>query len=181
VSLFGSIVLHELAHARVARAHGVASRGITLAALGGRAELEGALPSPKVDVLMAVAGPAANGVLAGLALALTEVAQGGHWPAAVTGVLGFAAATNALLTAVNLLPVFPLDGGRVLRAALWHRTASLSAATRTARRIGMGFGVGLVVAGVVGAGVGHRAAGLTGVVVGLYLYRRARLSSRGEV
>jgi Zn-dependent protease len=171
LALIASIVAHELAHALVAHAHGVATHGVTLAMVGGRAEVERAMPTPRGEIALAVAGPLANAALAGIAAATWH-----WWPAwseSAVGVLAFVIRANVLLAVVNLLPVFPLDGGRVLRALLWRPAIGLVLATRRAAR------VGLVVSGVIVFGGALTAvfiapwAGVFGVVTGLYLYLRA--------
>lgn len=176
-ALFGSIVLHELSHALVARRYGVSSRGITLVMLGGRAEVEGELPTPRAEALMAAAGPGANLLIAGLAVALVEFGRG-EWPPAIVGVLGFTATANLLLAAVNALPVYPLDGGRVVRAVLWLITGTLSGATRIAARLGSGIGIALAVAGVGAALRGNLLVGAVASVAGLYLHRYAKSTRR---
>ena len=173
VALFGSILLHELSHALVARRYGVPSAGITLVMLGGRAEVERELSTPGGDALMAVAGPCANLLTAGLAGALVRLGRG-DWPTAVIGVLTFTAIVNVLLTGVNALPVYPLDGGRVVRALLWRRTGAIGRATQIATRLGAGFAVLLALAGVAVVLRGHHVIGAVVVVAGIYLLKHAR-------
>ena len=177
VALFGSILLHELSHALVARRYGVPSRGITLAMLGGRAEVERELSTPGGDALMAVAGPCANLLTAGLCVALVKLGRG-DLPVGVLGVLAFTATVNLLLTGVNALPVYPLDGGRVVRALLWRGTREMGRATRIAAHVGAGFAVALAVAGVVAVLRGHHVIGAVGVLAGVYLFRYANATRR---
>ena len=177
VALFSSILLHELSHALVARRYGVPSRGITLAMLGGRAEVERELSTPGGDALMAVAGPCANLLTAGLSVALVKLGRG-DWPVAVIGVLAFTATVNLLLTGVNALPVYPLDGGRVVRALLWRGTGAMGRATRIAAHLGEGFAVLLAVGGVAAVLRGAHVIGAVGVLAGVYLLRHASSTRR---
>jgi Zn-dependent protease len=173
ILLADSILLHELAHTWVAARHGVASRGVTFAIFGGQAELARALPTPAADALLALAGPAANVLLAAIAWALLAIGDG-RWSELVLGVLAFAAHVNVLLAIFNLLPVLPLDGGRVVRALAWWRTGSATRATVVAARVGVAACVLLAAFAVfllVRRDVGN---GLLAALAALYLWRRAR-------
>jgi Zn-dependent protease len=114
--LLVSVLLHELGHALTARRFGMGVRGITLQMLGGYTELEGDAPSPRVEALVALVGPAVSlaiGLLAGL-VALSLPAGG-----LAVEVIGWLAVGNLVVAAYNVLPGLPLDGGRALRAAVW--------------------------------------------------------------
>ena len=116
--LFASIVLHELAHSLVARRYGLPIGGITLFIFGGVAQMEGEPDRPAAEFWVAIAGPIASFVI-GLAcwlLAQAAAAAGAGVP--VFGVLAYLASINVILALFNLVPAFPLDGGRVLRAVL---------------------------------------------------------------
>jgi Zn-dependent protease len=133
LGLFASIVLHELAHSLVARRYDVPIRGITLFIFGGVAQMEREPDRPGVEFRVAIAGPIAS-LLVGLAcwlLARGAAAAGLGVP--IPGVLAYLAAINVILAVFNLVPAFPLDGGRMLRAALWHWQGSLRRA-RASRR-----------------------------------------------
>jgi Zn-dependent protease len=119
LAFFGCILLHELGHAVVARARGMPIRGITLFLFGGVAEIGDEPPTAATEFLMAVAGPAVSLVLALGCGALAAVGHAGGWPAPVVVVLGYLAAINGMVLVFNLVPAFPLDGGRVLRSILW--------------------------------------------------------------
>src|SRR5262249_18446798 len=139
LAFFGCILLHELGHAIVARARGMPIRGITLFLFGGVAELGGEPPSAATEFLMAIAGPAVSVVLA-IAFALLAIFGANvGWPNAVIAVLGYLASINALVLAFNLIPAFPLDGGRVLRSIFWGVSGDLAASTFWASLIGRGF------------------------------------------
>jgi len=144
--LFASVVAHELSHALVARRFGVEMRGITLFLFGGVAEMADEPPSPKAEFWVAIAGPIASLVLGGLFF----VAAGAlTLPPEVAGVLAYLATINVLLAVFNLVPAFPLDGGRILRSVLWRWKDSLRWATRVTSAIGAGFGFVLIGLGVV--------------------------------
>ncbi|MFW6161386.1 MAG: M50 family metallopeptidase [Planctomycetota bacterium] len=139
LTLFASIVLHEVGHALVARRMGTPMKGITLFIFGGIAEMGEEPTSPRGELLMAVAGPAVSvmlglGFLGASQLALPETAR---------AVLGYLAVINLVLVAFNLVPAFPLDGGRVLRSLLWRWKGNLRWATRVASQVGSGFGAAL--------------------------------------
>jgi Zn-dependent protease/CBS domain-containing protein len=139
VLFFLCIVLHELAHATVARLSGVPVRGITLFALGGVAQIEKDAATPGREFRIAIAGPIASFVIGFVCLAAAH-ALGFVGPAvalsAAGAVLGWLAYINVALALFNLIPGFPLDGGRVLRAIIWAITHSATRATRIAAAVG---------------------------------------------
>lgn len=139
VLLFASILVHELGHAIVARRHGVEVEEIDLWLLGGVSRMRGEAHEPDDELRYALAGPAMTAAIAacfGLAYALLPAGT----PAVVTALVEYQLLVNCLILAFNLLPAFPLDGGRVLRALLWRRRGELGAATETAARVGRAFG-----------------------------------------
>jgi Zn-dependent protease len=152
LALFASVVAHELAHALVARRFGVRTDAITLFLFGGVATLEEEPRSPKADAVIALAGPALSALLAVVALAIVFAADrfAGHGPVRdALGALGtYVVVANAVLAVFNVIPAYPMDGGRVLRAFLWRRMRDRAAATRIASRVGIGFALLLVAAGV---------------------------------
>ena len=148
IGYFLSVVLHELSHSLVARTYGVEMRGITLFIFGGVAEMPGEVPTPQAELVIAAAGPAASFAIA-LASGGAGLAGGiAGWPAPVTAVLFYLAFLNAALAVFNLVPAFPLDGGRMLRSILWSWKKSLRWATRVSAAIGGGFGLLLIALGV---------------------------------
>ncbi|MDY7109087.1 MAG: site-2 protease family protein [Planctomycetota bacterium] len=178
--LFASIIVHELAHALVARRCGVEMKGITLFIFGGVAEMTGEPPGPRAEGLVAIAGPIASVLVAGvlavawIACALTP--GGGAALAACAGVAGYLALLNGVLVAFNLVPAFPLDGGRVLRALLWWWKDDLRWATRITASIGRGFGVALIGLGVLSVIAGAFVAGMWWFLLGLFIFNAARAS-----
>jgi Zn-dependent protease/predicted transcriptional regulator len=178
--LFASIIFHEMAHALVARRFGIAIRGITLFIFGGVAEMDGEPASARGELLMALAGPLASLLLAGAMLALTA-AIGGAERGAVDGVTWYLAIINGVLALFNLIPAFPLDGGRVLRAALWGWYGDILRATRIAAGAGNLFGVALMVLGVIDIVTGHFVSGMWRFLIGMFVRAAAESSYRQTV
>lgn len=169
VLFFSSLLLHELGHSLVARRHGVNVREITLWMLGGVAKLEGESPTPEAELRIAAAGPAVSMVLGvvflGLAASLEVVGASDLFVAA----LGWLGSINILLAVFNLMPAFPTDGGRLLRAWLWRRSGDHTQATRTAARVGTSAGWGLVFLGILALTGGGGIGGIWLAMIGLFL------------
>jgi Zn-dependent protease len=150
--LFVSVVIHELAHALVARRFGVQTSSIALFLFGGVATLEAEPPTPLADALVALAGPAASAVIA---LGAYAAMHGVDWVIpvqygdAAASVLAYVTFANGVLAAFNLIPGYPMDGGRVLRALLWQLRGDRDRATATAALVGIAFGLFFAVAGLV--------------------------------
>jgi Zn-dependent protease/CBS domain-containing protein len=176
LGLFVSIVLHELGHSVVARQFGMQMRGITLFIFGGVAEMTDEPPSAKAEFFMAIAGPAVSVAIGGVMLAATAAGALYEWPTALVGVTGWLGWINLLLVGFNIVPAFPLDGGRVLRAALWHWTGDLRWATRVTSSVGGFFGIVLIVIGVLSMFAGNLVGGIWWVVLGLFLRGAASTS-----
>ncbi|MFV2101500.1 M50 family metallopeptidase [Micromonospora sp. LOL_024] len=129
VALLGSVLAHELGHALTARHFGIGVRGITLELLGGYTEMDRDAPSPRVDLLVSLAGPAVSAVLGVVAVAATLALP----DRTVADQLAFQlAASNVIVALFNVLPGLPLDGGRALRAAIWALTSDRHRATEVA-------------------------------------------------
>jgi Zn-dependent protease/CBS domain-containing protein len=168
--LFVAVFLHELSHALVARRHGLGVSAITLHVFGGVSQLEEEPASPKVEILMALAGPVVSFAIAGLAYAGALLAAAMPFLQAVLAYLAF---VNGIVGVFNLVPGFPLDGGRVLRAVLWRIRGDLESATQTATRAGTIVATFLVVLGVVRAVGGDFLGGLWSLLIGLFLRQAA--------
>ena len=171
--LFASVLVHELAHALVAIGHGVPVGGITLHIFGGVSELESEPERPRDELLIAIVGPLTSFAIAGVSHAIGRLLPGPPWADAL---LGYVAAVNLVVGVFNLVPAFPLDGGRVLRAALWAWSRRLDMATRIASRVGSMFALGMIVIGVVRAFTGDVMGGLWFALIGLFLHQAARSS-----
>ena len=117
----------------------------------------------------AIAGPISSFVLAAVLWTAAAIAQGGAWPPAVIGVLSTLAVINLTVAIFNLVPAFPLDGGRVLRAALWHWRRDLHEATFVSSRIGRGFGTALMILGVVAFVTGNVIGGMWWFLIGIFV------------
>jgi len=169
---FLSIVLHELGHSIVARRFGVHMRGITLFIFGGVAEMADEPPSAKAEFWVAIAGPIVSVVLGFLFLVLSAVPQ----PLPTAAVLNYLGIINLILVVFNLIPAFPLDGGRVLRSIIWAITGNLRRATRITSLIGGGFGIVLIVLGIVRIAFGDFVGGIWSVLIGMFLRQAASMS-----
>lgn len=159
--LFLSVLLHELAHSVVARSRGIPVRGITLFIFGGVAEMTMEARTPGDEFALTIAGPLASLTLAGL---FALLGAGGGWiglePVAVLG--GTLAWLNMVLAVFNMVPAFPLDGGRILRALIWRLTGNLGVATRIATFVGRAFGWVLILSGLMLFLASFRIAGFQG-------------------
>lgn len=178
---FASIVVHEMSHALMAKARGLPIRSIVLFALGGMAKIEKEAADPTTEFWIGIVGPITSAVI-GYACLWLAAALG--WSAEIleTPSTPFMAALvwlgyiNILLALFNMIPGFPLDGGRVLRAIIWWITGNADRATRIASRIGQIVAIGFIVIGILrffgGAGIG----GLWLAFIGWFLLEAARAS-----
>jgi len=178
LGLFGSIIFHELCHSLVARKYGLSMKGITLFIFGGVAEMDDEPPSARAEFMMAIAGPVSSVILAFVFFGVYFIGVITGWSPPANGIVGYLAMINGVLAVFNLVPAFPLDGGRVLRAALWSWSGDVRRATRTASRIGSGFGTILVVAGIWQVLVGNFVGGMWWFLIGMFLRGAANSSYR---
>lgn len=177
LGLFLSILFHEFWHSIVARRYGLPISGITLFIFGGVSEMTEEPRDAKTEFLMAIAGPLSSFFL-GAVFYLVVLALGGSWPLPVKGVLTYLASINVLLGIFNLLPAFPLDGGRVLRSILWKVKGNLRWATRIASKIGGGFALGLIFMGIWSFLSGNLIGGIWWFLIGLFLRNASQMSYR---
>ena len=190
VLLFVSVLVHEFSHSVVARALGMQVRDITLFIFGGVSNIRGEARTPRDEALVAAVGPLTSFAIAGVFWLI------GQWMgplpnlislasprflasfSPVAAVLGYLVMVNLLLGAFNLIPAYPLDGGRVLRSGLWW-LAGLDRATTVAVRIGQGFGLLMVAFGLWRVVVGD-IGGLWTALIGWFLIQAAGASLREQ-
>ena len=175
LGLFASIVFHEFCHSLVARKFGMAMKGITLFIFGGVAEMGEEPPTARAEFFMAAAGPLSSFFLSGVFYFIFQAGLNGDWPEPVNGVLRYLSGINALLAVFNLLPAFPLDGGRILRSILWGTKQDLEWATRISAGIGSGFGIVLIILGIFRV-LGGDIYGVWLFLIGLFLRGAAQMS-----
>ncbi|WP_432971416.1 site-2 protease family protein [Dactylosporangium sp. CA-233914] len=173
-----SLLAHELAHALVARAFGIRVERVTLWLLGGVAEFGAEPPHARADLLTAGAGPATSALLgagfAGIGVGLNAIGA----PAGVLAVVFWLSGINLLLAVFNLLPGAPLDGGRVLRAALWHWRGDRYWAAAAAARAGRAIGLVLIAVGAVQVLLTNVFGGLWLALIGWFLMSAATAESQ---
>jgi Zn-dependent protease len=182
---FVSILLHELGHAVVAIRNGIPILGIDLWMFGGVAKLERDTDSPGVEFRVAVAGPIVTLAIAALCFGIgalistpERVLEGSTFDtgvgSAATAVLGYLMTINVIVLVFNLIPGFPLDGGRIARAIAWKITGDRNRATRFAAVLGRGAGWLMVAGGLVILALGSIVTGIWLAVVGIFLAQAAK-------
>jgi Zn-dependent protease len=181
VLLIASLTAHELAHSIVARRRGVEADDITLWVFGGVSHIKGDWQSARTELLVAAAGPAVTLVVAGLCFGLSFALAAAGAPDLLVLLVEWMAAVNLLLLVFNLVPAFPLDGGRILRSALWATRHDRSRATVTAARIGRAFGFLIVGVGMLDILLTADFGGLWLMLLGWFLAGAARTEQRAEV
>jgi len=167
--LFVSVLLHELSHALVARRNNIPIRGITLFIFGGIAEMDQEPPTARSEILMAAAGPLCSGILSFLFLLIGNLFTNFLPYPPIIGILKYCVFINTALMIFNLLPGFPLDGGRILRAVIWNYTGDLKKATYTTSRIGSSMGVFFIIFGFFNIFTGNFIGGLWFALIGLFI------------
>ncbi len=172
---FVSLLLHELGHALQARREGVEIEGINLWLFGGVAQFKTGFPSAGAEFRIAIAGPLVSLVIGLLCVLVAAVAG---LPNAVDGVVAWLGFTNLILLAFNLLPALPLDGGRVLRSALWQLRGDLQWATHVAAGVGRGFGFLFIGLGVLMLIVEGTFSGAWLAFIGWFLLQAATAEAR---
>ena len=176
LGLFVSIVAHEFCHSLVARKFGMPMKGITLFIFGGVAEMGDEPPTAKAEFMMAIVGPLSSLAIGGCCYLIYHLGLQSHWPTPVNAVTYYLFYINLILAAFNLLPAFPLDGGRVLRSILWGAKGNLRWATRVSSAIGAAFGIGLIILGVFQFISGNIIGGVWMFLIGMFLRNAAQMS-----
>jgi Zn-dependent protease len=183
---FGSILLHELGHALVSVRHGIAISGITLWMFGGVARMEQDSDSPGTEFKVAIAGPAVTAIIVVLCVALGLLLAGADEfrdaalvedttdASPIAALIAWLGSINLLVLLFNLVPAFPLDGGRIARAIAWKVTGNRTGATRFATTLGQGFAYILIAVGIFLAFQGDIIGGIWLAVIGFILNGSAR-------
>jgi len=174
--LFASVLLHELCHSLVSVSLGLPVKRITLFIFGGVAQIEGEPDEPMKELKIALAGPAMSIVLGIVFLLLAGVLAGAGTPQYVSVLFAYLGTINLMLAAFNLVPAFPLDGGRVLRAILWHFKGDMQGATRIAASAGGAFGYTLIFLGIFLVLAGNLANGIWMAFIGWFIAQAAQSS-----
>ncbi len=175
VLFFGSVLAHEMAHALVSQARGIRVQDITLFLFGGATRARVESRGPGDEFLIAAVGPLTSGILAAVFWVI-DVFGGDAMPESLAGAFGYLAWVNLLLAGFNLVPGFPLDGGRLLRSAIWKATGNFNKATRVASAAGQAVGWLLVAGGVAFLLAGNLAGGIWFAFIGWFLVQAARSS-----
>lgn len=177
VALFASVLVHELSHSVVAISRGLGVQSITLFIFGGVSNIKAEAERPVDELLISAVGPLTSFVLAG---AFFFLDRGVDLPEAAAAIVGYLALVNLLLAVFNLLPGFPLDGGRVLRSIVWALSGSLRRATQVASFAGQGLGFLLMLGGVTLVFSGNLFNGLWIAFIGWFLNSAAESSRQQQ-
>jgi len=172
--LFLSIIFHEFCHSMMARRYGMPMKGITLFIFGGVAQMEDEPPSSKAEFMVAIVGPLSSLAIGLIFYGIYIFGKSAGLPEPVNGVVGYLAFINGILAGFNIIPAFPLDGGRVLRSILWGIKKNLKWATRVSSWIGTGFGILLIVLGIVNVLRGNFVGGMWWLLIGMFLHGAAK-------
>ena len=176
IGLFASIVFHELCHSLIARRFGISMKGITLFIFGGVAEMGEEPPNARAEFWMAIMGPVSSVVLGIIFYGFYRQALRGNGSMPVIATFHYLAGLNVLLAVFNLLPAFPLDGGRVLRAILWSLKKNFRWATRLASGVGSTFGALMILLGLFNVLRGNVVGGIWWFLIGMFLRSSAKMS-----
>lgn len=176
IGLFISVIFHELCHSLVARRYGLTMKGITLFIFGGVAEMPEEPENAKTEFLMAIAGPASSIFLSFFFYGIYVLGFKGWFPKSFVAITGYLSLINLILAIFNLLPAFPLDGGRVFRAALWKWKNNLRWATHVASQFGSFFGLFLIFLGLLSIINGNLVGGIWWFLIGMFLRNASQMS-----
>lgn len=172
VLLFVSVLLHELAHSFVARARGLPVKNITLFIFGGVSNIEQEPQTPGIEFSMAFVGPLISLLIGALSYGIFVLVRGHHW--LIEPILSYLAITNIVLGIFNLLPGFPLDGGRVLRSIIWKATGNMQTATTITTFVGQAFAYLFILYGILQFFLGNAFGGLFIIFTGWFLLNAAQ-------
>lgn len=178
---FASLLAHELAHSLVARTRGIPVEGITLFIFGGMARMRLEAENPRDEFQIAAVGPLSSLAIAGLFAAIWRLGGSVGWSPTITVTAGYLAFLNAILAVFNLMPGFPLDGGRLFRALVWRATGDMTKATRWAATAGRWFGYLLMGFGALQLFAGAILGGMWMIFIGWFLQNAAGMSLRQYV
>ncbi len=181
VLFFASLIAHELAHSLVAQAKGIPVEGITLFVFGGIARTRMDAETPGDEFQIAVVGPVVSLILAGLFALMGWFSHNLGWSLVVTGVATYLASINLLLAIFNLLPGFPLDGGRLFRSGVWKITGDKNKATRIASCGGKFLAYMIMALGLVQLLGGNWLGGWWLVLIGWFLANAAEMSYQQQL
>lgn len=181
IGLFLSILFHELAHSLVGRHYRLPIDGITLFIFGGVAEMREEAESPRVEFLMSAVGPVASAALALLFFYLRHLTEQYEVNRALELIFYYLGFMNMILALFNLVPAFPLDGGRMFRSILWAVKKDFDWATRVAAKIGWGFGWLLIGYGAFSLAGGNSFGGLWYILIGFFLKQASSMSEQQVV
>lgn len=171
ILLFISVLLHELAHSLVARARGLPVHTIVLFVFGGVSNIEQEPQTPGIEFSMAFVGPLVSVLIGALCYGLLFLIRGNH--SSLVPILSYLAFTNILIGIFNLIPGFPLDGGRILRSIMWKITGNVHTATNIATIVGQGFAYLFILYGIVQFFYGNGLTGLLIAFIGWFLLSAA--------
>jgi Zn-dependent protease/CBS domain-containing protein len=174
--LFVSVLLHEFAHSLVAKSRGLPVKSITLFLLGGISNLESEPEKPGLEFAIAIVGPLSSLAIAAIFWGVDKLGLAPDGPVKAT--VDYLVTINILLAAFNILPGFPLDGGRVLRSIIWGATNDLKKATGIASAVGQVFGWLMIAGGVFMALTGNLMGGIWLVFIGWFLNGSAEAARR---
>jgi len=170
--LFASVAFHELAHSFVAQRYGLSIESITLFVFGGVAQMKGEPPHPKAEFWIALAGPLSSMFLSGFFFIISGIVSGG-----TKALSSYLAQINLFISLFNLIPGFPMDGGRILRSAIWGKTKNFFYATQKASGIGRNIALFFIFLGVFSFFT-RMPGGLWLMLIGWFLYSAAQTSSQ---
>jgi Zn-dependent protease/CBS domain-containing protein len=176
IILFASVLVHELSHSYIAKKNGLPIARITLFFFGGVSEMTEEPQDPGLEVRMAAAGPLMSFLIAAVLAFFWYVGGMMGAPVPIIATVGYAALINGLLGAFNLVPAFPLDGGRVFRGSIWKRSSNLIAATRTATRVSEALSLLMMFGGFVAIIFGDFVDGIWIIVLGWFIRSGAETS-----